>query len=411
MASEVDKFANISYELLYGHKTVGDVTKVIADAVPDHVLGVAGFPCPTFSVAGGRDGMEYRCQDCGHEHLITFTDYKEGTKCPKCSGHTEPKDVRGMLFFEIARLAEVKQPKALILENVKGLISSAKGEVMRVITETLNLIGYTVDFDVLNSKYFGVPQNRERVFVIAMRDDLIEPEEWTIEGTNVVAKGKRRISQLDGVKTFNFDWPEQTEVTERLRDVLEPVVDERYYLSEEKTAKLVAQLEAKGEPQHNRDIKMVGHADIDGHDFNKRIYSVDGVSRTLNTASDIGRSVKVAEPSDIKAEKIAGLYGARQAGSMWDVNKISPTLKTSSGGYSEPLIEDKINSPRYRIRKLTPLECFRLQGFPDEAYEVLSANGISNSQLYKQAGNAVTVNVIDAIGRRLLPMITESEAE
>lgn len=423
MASEIDKFANQSYELLYGHKTVGDITKVEAQDVPDHDLLVGGTPCQSFSVAGKRLGFE---------------------------------DTRGTLFFDVARIAKERKPKVVWIENVKGLVGHDKGKTLDTIVTTLNDIGYTVDFNVLNSKYFGVPQNRERIFIIAMRDDLVKPAEWAIEGTNVVAKGKRRISQLDGVKTFNFDWPEQMEVTTRLRDVLEPVVDERYYLSEEKTAKLVAQLEAKGEPQHNRDIKMVGHADIDGHDFNRRIYSVDGVSRTLNTASDIGRSVKVAEPSDIKAEKIAGLYGARQAGSMWDVNKISPTLKTSSGGYSEPLIEDpQINvigttldteakgtnfrswvyeadrglvgalsatmykqptqvfgeSTRYRIRKLTPLECFRLQGFPDEAYELLSANGISNSQLYRQAGNAVTVNVIDAIGRRLLPMITESEVE
>ena len=115
-----------------------------------------------------------------------------------------------------------------------------------------------------------------------MRDDLVEPEPWTIEGTNVVAKGKRRIAQLPGVKTFNFDWPEQTEVTTRLRDVLEPVVDERYYLSEEKTAKLVAQLEAttdeKGEPK----LTQIASLNLDGYaEMSKSRILDEGISRTL----------------------------------------------------------------------------------------------------------------------------------
>jgi DNA (cytosine-5)-methyltransferase 1 len=368
MASEIDKFANQSYELLYGHKTVGDITKVEAVDVPDHDVLVGGTPCQSFSVAGKRLGFE---------------------------------DTRGTLFFDVARIAKEKKPKVVWVENVKGLVGHDKGKTLDTIVTTLNDIGYTVDFNVLNSKYFGVPQNRERIFIIALRDDLVKPAEWTITGTNVVAKGKRRISQLPGVKTFNFDWPEQAEVTTRLRDVLEPVVDERYYLSEDKTAKLVAQLEAKGEPQHNRDIKMIGHADIDGHDFNKRIYSVDGVSRTLNTASDIGRIVKVAEP------QMKEVAAPEDLSYCIDANYTKGIAPSGIGKGRRTHIEE--TKPRYRIRKLTPLECFRLQGFPDEAHEVLSANGISNSQLYRQAGNAVTVNVIDAIGRRLLPMIEEAE--
>ncbi len=104
-----------------------------------------------------------------------------------------------------------------------GLISSAKGEVIRVIVETLNAIGYTVDFNVLNSKFFGVPQNRERIFVVGILNGKTEP--WKIEGNNVVTKGKKRISAYEGVKTFNFDWPSQDTVTTRLRDILEGEVD------------------------------------------------------------------------------------------------------------------------------------------------------------------------------------------
>ncbi|QUW39297.1 DNA (cytosine-5-)-methyltransferase [Bacillus cereus] len=568
MSSEVDKFANQAYEVLYGHKTVGDVTKVAAGDVPDHDWLVAGFPCPTFSVAGGRDGMEYKCNDCGYEHLITYEDYRLGAKCPKCSGDTDPKDVRGLLFFEVARIADAKRPKVLLLENVKGLVSSSNGEVLRVIVETLNTIGYTVDFNVLNSKYFGVPQNRERIFIVGILND--QTESWNITGNNVVAKGKRRISILEGVKTFNFDWPPQDTVTTRLRDILEDEVDERYYISEEKTAKLVAQLEIEGEPSIQKDAKMIGYANISGHDFNKHIYSVEGVSRTLNTTADIGRSVKVAEPQVVyhdltqtvvvrkhevdieglrtllreckekteltnkklaehferpitevehwfRTDKCFSIPSANvweelkhvleiptnefdaqvtefiekegvfeKAGRFYEVDGlaptltrtsadekiieprmighidlkghdaikrvyatdgISPTLTTMGGGHREPkiaevracLIPDReekrqqgrrfkendepshtINTqdrhgvaigkyPKYRIRKLTPKECFRLQGFADSEFDKLVATGISNSQLYKMAGNAVTVNVIEAIGTRLLKYLSYNE--
>src|SRR5690625_2567928 len=212
-ASEIDKFAAQAYETLYGEKPAGDITKVDARDIPDHDLLVGGFPCQAFSVAGKRQGFE---------------------------------DTRGTLFFEIARIAKEKRPKALLLENVKGLVNHDKGNTLDTMIRTLNDIGYIVDFDVLNSKYFGVPQNRERIFIVAIREDLIEAEPFSEESTTgqtIVPKGKRRIGEWASV--FNFDWPEQAEVTTRLRDILESEVDEKYYLDEEKTAKLVAQLEEK----------------------------------------------------------------------------------------------------------------------------------------------------------------------
>lgn len=436
MASEIDKFANQAYEVLYGHKTVGDVTKIEAADVPDHDLLVGGFPCQAFSVAGKRLGFE---------------------------------DTRGTLFFEVARIASEKQPNALLLENVKGLISHDKGKTLDTIIQTLCDIGYTVDFNVLNSKYFGVPQNRERIFIVAVRDDLITPEPWQIEGTSVVAKGKRRISQLDGIKTFNFDWPEQTEVTTRLRDILESNVDERYYLSEEKTAKLVAELEVKdrqvgtvGHHQfskkyefngYNSEIspaliatdykapktvlesaepQMLGHINIKGHEYNKRVYSVDGVSPTLTTMGGGNTKPKIAEVANgnnlsycIDANYSKGIAPSGIGkGRRTHVEEVRPVLtpdrleKRQNGRRFKDDGEESFTltaqdrhgvatgiPPRYRIRKLTPLECFRLQGFPDEAHQALVDAGISKSQLYKMAGNAVTVNVIDAIGRRLLPII------
>lgn len=296
-----------------------------------------------------------------------------------------------------------------------------------------------------------MPQNRERIFIVAIRDDLVEQEPWRIEGTNVVAKGKRRISQLDGIKTFNFDWPPQTEVTTRLRDILEDNVDEKYYLSEEKTAKLVAQLEEreqiKGEPplplnlvsrgaesrrdelayclkgaeggsskQHLLEPQMIGHIDLKGHGAIKRIYNTEGIPPTLTTMDGGHREPKIAEEQEYSWEDEFRIRREEQ--------EVRPVLtpdrleKRQNGRRFKDSGEESFTltaqdrhgvatgiPPRYRIRKLTPLECFRLQGFPDEAHQALVDAGISNSQLYKMAGNAVTVSVIDAIGRRLLPFL------
>lgn len=458
MASEIDRFANQSYEILYGHPTAGDVTKVAAEDVPDHDLLVGGFPCQAFSVAGKRLGFD---------------------------------DTRGTLFFEIARIAKVKQPRALLLENVKGLISHDKGKTLDTIIQTLHDIGYTVDFNVMNSKYFGVPQNRERIFIVAVRNDLVTPDQWNVgKRTDVVAKGKRRISEM-GVSTFNFDWPAQEEVTVRLRDILEIDVDERFYLSEEKTAKLVAQLDERVEGLAIREATkkgyviaqegdavnfqfpdsesrrgrlgkeiantleasninqgvvepvMLGHIDLKGHDAIKRGYSSDGVSPTLTTMGGGHREPKIAVVASLE------YYGNDQMNRVHSVEGLSPTVTSRNSG-NEPKIAEPLGvmftqkeilrdvsisntlqaagpsrglgnnnpitgvveyAPRYRIRKLTPRECFRLQGFPDSEFDKLTANGISNSQLYKQAGNAVTVNVIDAIGRRLLDYVNKEEKQ
>ena len=331
-ASENDKFAARAYEVLYGFKPAGDITKIDAKDIPDHDLLTAGFPCQAFSVAGKRKGFE---------------------------------DTRGTLFFEIARIAKEKRPKALLLENVKGLVNHDKGRTLDIMISVLNEIGYVIDFEVLNSKYFGVPQNRERIFIVAIREDLIEAEpfnEDSLKGNTIVPKRKRQINEW--AKTFNFDWPEQREVTTRLRDILESDVDEKYYLDEEKTAKLVTQLEEQKavmggghrEPKVAEEVRPVLTPDRLNKRQNGRRFKEDGEEMFTLTAQD-------------RHGVVIGKKG------------------------------------KYRIRKLTPRECWRLQGFPDEAHDAVKAAGISDSQRYKQAGNAVTVNVIEAIGERLIPLI------
>lgn len=401
-ASEIDKFAQQSYTALYGGEHLhGDITQIDAQDVPDHDVLVGGFPCQAFSVAGKRGGFE---------------------------------DARGTLFFEVARIASFKQPSVLLVENVKGLVGHDKGKTLDTIVTTLNEIGYTVDFDVLNSKYFAVPQNRERIFIVAVRDDLVTPEPWRIEGTNIVAKGKRRIAQIDGVKTFNFDYPTQGEVTIRLRDVLEANVDERYYLSEEKTAKLVGQLEKRGKESDSDSPTMVGNVELRGNDSIKRVYSPVGVSPTLTTMGGGHREPKIAIEQFTQGGGVSCCVDASYSkgtapgdvgkGRRTHVLETRPVLtpdraeKRQNGRRFKEDGEESFTLtaqdkhgvaigkyPRYRIRKLTPLECWRLQGFSDLAHETVKAAGVSDSQRYKQAGNAVTVNVVEELMGGITPYL------
>ncbi|SET42277.1 DNA (cytosine-5)-methyltransferase 1 [Oceanobacillus limi] len=453
LAAEYDpqaktQFAQMAYKTLHPDSTVtGDVFELQSEDVPDHDVLSFTTPCQSFSVAGKRGGFN---------------------------------DVRGTLYFEAMRIAAEKKPKIIFMENVKGLVGHDKGKTLDTIVKVANECGYTIDFNVLNSKYFGVPQNRERFFMIGIRDDLIEREPWVIEGTNVVAKGKRRISEYDDLKTFNFDWPSQDSVTTRLRDILETDVDERYYLSEEKTAKLISQLNEgsgigkdgklstictgenispcidanftkgigpadvaknRNRRPHMIEPQMVGHIDLKGHDAIRRVYSAEGVSPTLTTMGGGHREPKIAEQQSLDAGMNEGATKVREDG-------LSSTLTASYHkglcGQSRPFVGEEVRPvltpdrenkrqngrrfkddgeesftltaqdrhgiaegtpPKYRIRKLTPKECLRLQSFPDEVFEKLTEAGISNSQLYRMSGNAVTVNVIEALGERLLPYL------
>ena len=155
--SEIDKYAIQTYQSHFPeHKNYGDITKINENELPDFDLIVGGFPCQAFSIAGQRKGFE---------------------------------DTRGTLFFDIARIIKAKQPRLLFLENVKGLLSHDGGRTFKTIISTLTELGYDVQWQVLNSKNFGVPQNRERVFIIGHLRGTSRPEVFPLEpsnGTNAV---------------------------------------------------------------------------------------------------------------------------------------------------------------------------------------------------------------------------------
>lgn len=445
LASEIDKYANKAYKILYEHDTAGDVTKIRAEDVPDHDLLTAGFPCQSFSIAGKRKGFE---------------------------------DTRGTLFFDVARIVAVKQPRFLLLENVKGLLSHDKGRTLEIMLQTLSDIGYTIDFTILNSKFYYVPQNRERLFIVGLLDG--PKETFNIHGSNVLAKSKRKVNQM-GIKTFNFPFPTSQDVTTKLSDILETNPDEKYYLAEEKTRKFIDQLKVKYESNDGTildskntfgatrvyqelapavlandykepkkvlepRINVIGELDMKGSESVRRVEDPSGLSPTLTTMGGGHREPKILTQQVSNGDGISYCVDANYSKGISDLNKARRThiLETLSlterrteeskklrkeyrkkfgtdydprrGKKLVPRDDDMSNcltashslehlileKPQYRIRKLTPLECFRLQGFPDEYYQKLKSAKISDTQLYKMAGNAVTVNVVEAIVSELI---------
>ena len=169
-SSEIDKYAQIAYEVNYGEKPFGDITQMNEQEIEKHDIILAGFPCQAFSIAGLRKGFE---------------------------------DTRGTLFFDVARIAQYHKPKVIFLENVKGFVNHDKGNTFKVVKETLEEMGYKVFFKVLNAKDFGVPQNRERIYIVAFLKDNIE-----------------------------FSFPEPMTKQVKLGDILENVVDSKYTISD-----------------------------------------------------------------------------------------------------------------------------------------------------------------------------------
>lgn len=169
-SSEIDKFSKITYECNYGEIPHGDITQIEASEIPPFDILLAGFPCQPFSNAGLKKGFD---------------------------------DMRGTLFFDIARIVEHHKPKVLFLENVKGFRNHDKGNTFKVVKETLEELGYKVFADVLNAKYFGVPQNRERIYIIAFLDNEI-----------------------------NFEFPSALNKEVKLGDILEESVEDKYTISD-----------------------------------------------------------------------------------------------------------------------------------------------------------------------------------
>lgn len=335
--SEVDKYAKSIYIRQFPkHKEWGDATKINTKELPKFDLLVGGFPCQAFSVAGKRKGFD---------------------------------DTRGTLFFEIARVLKEKRPRYFLLENVKGLLSHDKGQTFKVMLGILSELGYDVEWEVLNSKNFGVPQNRERIFL----------------------KGYLR-RECGG------------EILSTKRDSREVINEMIWSWTSTRVGKFVdpnglglTLCSAGHNSGHNQLVKLNNKAQA------QSIYDSNGLATTLS-ANGGGQGGKT------------GLYkvgnvslSGHHNGDVYDENGIGRTLLARD--YKDPMkvrVEESNDSDLgivdkdFRIRRLTPRECERLQGFPDD-WTKYGKDGelISNTQRYKCLGNAVTVNVIEFIIRRM----------
>jgi DNA (cytosine-5)-methyltransferase 1 len=323
---EIDKYANKSYKAIHQPKEREffheDITTITDESIRelrnrgiDIIAG--GFPCQAFSVAGKRRGLE---------------------------------DIRGTLFFDIARIAKEIKPKYLLLENVKGLLNHDRGDTFEVILRSLDEIGYDAEWQVLNSKHFGVPQNRERVFIIG----------------HLRGSGGRKVFPIRGTNT-----PLNINVIGTTKNHDAMGTNCRHWVHD--TQGIVGALSATDYKQPKQ-ILAPYKADKNGDPM-----------FTL-TAQD-RHGVAVNEPKVIDDQG--------RVKDSYKQHDIVPTLRAQTHGNPPKLVNG------FRIRKLTPKECWRLQGFPDWAFERAKAVGVSDSQLYKQAGNSVTVNVIYEIAKKI----------
>lgn len=471
-------------------KNLGDISKV--DKLPYADMVTYSYPCTDMSVAGKGEGMVNKCE-CGHSWPINFDDGDKALKCHKC-GRTVTSSTRSGLLGQVQRLLAVAHdenelPKYLLLENVKPLVGKKFKPQFDSWCNWLDSIGYNTYWKVLNGKHFGIPQNRERVFAISIRKDV----------------------------DTGFLFSESIPLQHRLKDVLEHNVDEKYYINNEKTEALLAQLQDKLENSVQtikvsnqatvvdgftdeagtlmaRDWKGFGNQamtavvepieepfivasrgrDSDNPDINTEQKLEPNLTGCTNTITSVQKDNWVVEPT-----RLGNIYGEQfgtgYAGNVWDTNGISPALMTMQGGNRQPLVVEpapiiyddynsripqdqdaittlttncgasatrngvKIIEPivceqrcdegirlfkdevcgtlrtidacgdkrvvepgiRWRIRKLTEKECWRLMGFSDEDVD-RAARFVSPSALYKQAGNSIVTSCLVSIFYSLL---------
>ena len=355
---EIDKFARESYKAI--HNTEGEIELHDITTVTDEfVRGIGsvdiicgGFPCQAFSIAGTRRGFE---------------------------------DTRGTLFFEVARFASILKPKYLFLENVKGLLNHDNGNTFEVIISTLDELGYNVEWQVLKRKDFGVPQNRERVFIIASLRGECTRRVFPISGKNEQSNTESKIKVIGNTKNPNGSSKGTRTLVYDKNGIVGALIATDYKVPKQ-VAIPVLTPERVNKRQNGRRFKTNGEPMFtltaqDQHGIllqDKKLKIREATTKGYAEAS-VGDSVNIA---NINSKTKRGRVG----------NQIANTLLASE--------QQGVVGSDYRIRRLTPRECWRLQGFPDSAFDKAQAV-TSNSQLYKQAGNSVTVNVIAEIAKKM----------
>ena len=335
---EIDKHADAAYRRLHDIKEsevfYEDATKINASTLPEFNLLCAGFPCQTFSVAGKRKGF---------------------------------LDPRGTLFFEIARVVKARKPDYLLLENVPGLLSHDKGRTFAAILNELCRLGYSCEWQILNSKDFGVPQSRRRVFIVGYLDPGCAGQILPICGANA----KTLIQLCGGSQGARVYDPNGLAVTQLSRSGGLGGKTGLYFID------------------LNRDPKVTTEA------------------RCLKARYNSGTTNRRGENSGVLQIKVATQKGYQDAAIGDSVNISFAKANAKRGRVGHDIAHTLDTNCSHgvvtacgRIRKLMPRECFRLQGFTNSQIDRL-LEGNSDAQAYKQAGNAVTVNVVHALASRL----------
>ncbi|OGZ10744.1 MAG: DNA (cytosine-5-)-methyltransferase [Candidatus Lloydbacteria bacterium RIFCSPHIGHO2_02_FULL_50_13] len=277
--SEWDEPCQVMYEANFGEKPFGDITKVVADEVPNHDILTGGFPCQAFSIIGNKLGFA---------------------------------DTRGTLFFDVERILKAKQPKAFLLENVKQLTTHDGGGTFKVILEHLENLGYFVHYKVLNGLDFGVPQKRERIMIVGFKAN------------------------------YPFEFPKNGTETKTLSDILEPddQIDKKHFLSDYFRQKLERKLKEQNKKITTRPVVL--------HE---------------NKGGNLG------------------------------IHPFSCALR-ANGSYNYVTVN--------AVRRLTPREMLRLQGYPDTFKMV-----VPDTQIRKQAGNSVVIPKIEAVARAMIQAMNQ----
>ncbi|EJV59319.1 DNA (cytosine-5-)-methyltransferase [Bacillus mycoides] len=454
--AEIDKFAIQSYMAIHGEtKNYGDISKIDPTELPDMDLFTYSFPCQDLSISGKQRGMG------------------EGT--------------RSGLLYECEKVITTKKPKYLLLENVKNLVGKKFKPDFDKWLEWLESQGYKNYWQVLNAKDYGVPQNRERVFVVSILGEetyefpslqkdikIIKhdiPQEVTVRKYDVDIEGLQRVlhegKKLTGytikdiadiigekkttvehwfrkdncfsipdpdkwvtlkmillidtdefdesIMTFetrlgtyekanrvydvqgiaptlttgkgelilDYNFPETFPLEVKLKDILEDEVDEKYYLSPEMQSRFTYN------PQGDNILGSTKGEDCTRQGNRDRVYSTEGTMACLT-------STDYKQPKQIMVAGRLNQFSYRSTDEVLDTSGICTCINTMQGGHRHPKIITEVD-PKYRIRRLTPLECWRLMGITDEDFYKAKNSGISDSQLYKQAGNAIVVDVLVGI--------------
>ena len=384
---EIDKYARLAYETLYDTERevkYDDARTIDPNQLPDFDLICGGFPCQSFSIAGKRKGFS---------------------------------DTRGTLFFEIARIAAVKKPKYLLLENVPGLLSHDQGRTFAAILSTLDELGYDVAWQVLNSANFGVAQSRKRVYIVGFYREKCSGKILSFTDANpktlvqrIPGKEGNRVYSVEGLsitltsqaggfggKTGLYEimgLPIKVKTKTGYQTALPgDSIDLAYPNLNSRRGRVGKEIAHTLTTSCNQEYYALG---IDMNPDPK----VTELARCITARQDSGIGHHKGEKSGVilVTEPIAVITPAKE-----EVRQQGRRFKLPNEPMFTITVTDR-HGVVYcgYIRKLMPLECWRLQGFTDEQFNKVRNVGMSDAQLYKQAGNAVTTNVVKAVARIIL---------